>query len=154
MLQFMGSQRVGHDLVTEQKQWHFQRRLWPWSKINLWILIIHRRAVRKWQRLQSGKSLAKAAFDLCDPWVGSLPPGQQQQHLYMRSSFICCNDLHLSLLTVLNALSLFLLDPSLAPLLGFKGLISPSNELVMNTVFNTVFSDSEVSHPRHDESFF
>ena len=72
----------------------------------------------------------------------------------MRSSLICCNDLHLSLLTVLNALSLFLLDPFLAPLLGFKGLISPSNEFVMNKVFNTIFSDSEVSHPRHDESFF
>ena len=23
MLQFMGSQRVGHDLVTEQQQWDF-----------------------------------------------------------------------------------------------------------------------------------
>ena len=72
----------------------------------------------------------------------------------MRSSFICCNDLHLFLLTILNALSIFFLDPSLAPLLDFKGLISPIHAFVMDKVFNTVFSDSKVSHPHHDESFF
>ena len=72
----------------------------------------------------------------------------------MRSSFICCNDLHLFLLTILNALSIFFLDPSLAPLLDFKGMVSPIHAFVMDKVFNTVFSDSKVSHPHHDESFF